>query len=197
MTTHRLAFKSDSKTFVILASPPSGLRMLLRVLSEPGLQFAWLARWQMALEARGRTFASRAIHLVNLRLTGGEFGHRCSVGPGFVAKHPLGMVIGGGTRFGQNCTVLHNATFGERRPDRVTEGALYPLIGDDCLIGTGAVVLGAITIGDGARVGAGAVVLHDVGAGVTVVGSPATPQHRANYPLSRGRQTRFEHSRTQ
>ena len=40
-------------------------------------------------------------------------------------------------------------------------------------IGTGAVILGGVTIGENALVGAGAVVTHDVPAGQTVVGVPA------------------------
>ncbi len=42
-------------------------------------------------------------------------------------------------------------------------------------IGSGAVILGGVTIGEGALVGAGAVVTRDVPPGATVVGSPARP----------------------
>ena len=168
-------FRHDVARFVVPASPPRGLRLALRVLSEPGLQFSLLARLQMALEGRSKIRLARLAYLLNLRITGGEFGHGCSVGPGFVVKHPLGVLIGGGTRLGRNCTVLHNVTFGERRPDMVVEGSKYPVIGNDCLIGTGAILLGAITVGDGARIGAGAVVLHDVDPGSSVVGAPASP----------------------
>ena len=48
-----------------------------------------------------------------------------------------------------------------------------PTIGSDVHIGTGARVLGPVTIGDGARVGANAVVLQDVDPGTTVAGVPA------------------------
>ena len=48
-------------------------------------------------------------------------------------------------------------------------------MGDDCYIGTGAVILPRVTIGDGAVIGAGAVVTKDVAAGDTVVGIPAKP----------------------
>ena len=48
-----------------------------------------------------------------------------------------------------------------------------PVIGDRVFIGTGAKVLGAITVGDDARIGANAVVIEDVPAGATVVGAPA------------------------
>lgn len=47
------------------------------------------------------------------------------------------------------------------------------MIGDDCLIGAGAILLGGIRIGDHAKVGAGAVVNTDVPEGGTVVCQPA------------------------
>ena len=48
-----------------------------------------------------------------------------------------------------------------------------PTIGDRVFIGTGAKLLGPITIGDDVRIGANAVVIDDVPAGATVVGAPA------------------------
>lgn len=174
MSQRNQLFNEDVARFVMPRTPPRGLRLLAKVLSEPGLQFAWLARVQISLESRGRGKAARAVHLLNLRLTGAEFGHGCSLGGGLVVKHPLGMVVGGGTRLGQNCTVLHNVTFGERRPEEPSlQGGMYPVVGDGCLIGTSAILLGPILVGDNAKVGAGAIVLDDVRPGATVVGAPA------------------------
>lgn len=167
-------FQADVERFVRPGRAPRGLKLLVKILSEPGLQFAWLMRAQISLEAKRRQRTSRLVHLLNLRLTGAEFGHGCSVGGGIVSKHPLGLVVGSGTQLGANCTILHNVTFGERRPEVPIAGIQKcPVVGDDCLIGTSAVLLGPISVGDGAKVGAGAVVLHDVPAGATVVGSPA------------------------
>ena len=49
----------------------------------------------------------------------------------------------------------------------------HPSLGDNVVVGTGAIVLGAINIGDGARIGAGSVVIHDVPPRATAVGVPA------------------------
>ncbi|MFH0883261.1 MAG: acyltransferase, partial [bacterium] len=46
-------------------------------------------------------------------------------------------------------------------------------IGRDCYFGTGAIVLGGVSIGDGAIIGAGSVVTRDVPAGEIWVGNPA------------------------
>jgi len=49
----------------------------------------------------------------------------------------------------------------------------HPTIGNEVVIGAGAIVLGPIKIGDGSRVGANSVVLKDVKPYTTVVGTPA------------------------
>lgn len=66
---------------------------------------------------------------------------------------------------GKGCRIYQNVTIGE-----VEHKA--PQIGDNCLIGAGAVLVGDIRIGDGARIGAGAVVSRDIPAGCTVVAQP-------------------------
>src|SRR5690606_5458385 len=53
------------------------------------------------------------------------------------------------------------------------EGKRHPTLGDSVIVGSGAQVLGPLTVGKGARIGANAVVLKDVPEGVTVVGIPA------------------------
>lgn len=52
-------------------------------------------------------------------------------------------------------------------------------IGNNVIIGAGAIVLPGVTIGDGAIVGAGSVVMSDVPAGMTVIGNPARNVWRA------------------
>jgi serine O-acetyltransferase len=53
-----------------------------------------------------------------------------------------------------------------------------PKIGNDVFIGTGAAVLGPITIGDGARIAANSLVIADVPPGMLAMGVPAK-----NYPI--------------
>ena len=45
-------------------------------------------------------------------------------------------------------------------------------IGNNCMIGAGAVILGNIVIGDNVKIGANAVVLKDIPDNCTVVGIP-------------------------
>lgn len=83
--------------------------------------------------------------------------------------HPYGIVVHAWARIGDRVTIYHNVTLGE-----TGTGPGVPTIGDDVLIGAGAVLLGPIAVGDGAVIGANAVVTADVPAGGLAVGNPAT-----------------------
>lgn len=166
-------FDADIARFVAPRPAPKGFRRFIKVIAEPGLTFVWLMRVQLRLEQKTRMRRARVVHLLNLRVTGGEVGHGCVIGPGLVVKHPLGVVIGGGTAIGRNCTILHNVTFGELRPGAVGSAPAYPQVDHDVLIGNGAALLGSIRVGHGATIGAGAVVLRDVPPKQTAVGVPA------------------------
>ena len=77
-----------------------------------------------------------------------------------------GIYISRYASIGAGCRIYQNVTIGE------VDGRA-PQIGDGCLIGAGAVLIGGIRVGDGARVGAGAVVCTDVPEGCTVVAQPS------------------------
>lgn len=95
--------------------------------------------------------------------------HGGYIGPGAVIKsmpslpHGLhGVYISRFASIGAGCRIYQNVTIGE-------VGQLAPTIGDHCLIGAGAVLVGNIRIGSGVKIGAGAVVSIDVPDGCTVV----------------------------
>ena len=86
---------------------------------------------------------------------------------GAIGAH--GVVVHAGSVIGDDCTLRHGVTIGNRTPD----GPL-PVIGNNVEIGCGAIILGGITIGDGARIGAGAIVVKDVPPGAVALSAPAT-----------------------
>jgi serine O-acetyltransferase len=92
------------------------------------------------------------------------------IGGGCYLPHSPGIVIGGTSVIGQDCTLLQGVTLGEAR---FSETAC-PTIGDRVVLGVGATLLGGIHIGEDSFVGAGAVVLEDVPARHIAVGVPAT-----------------------
>jgi serine O-acetyltransferase len=92
-----------------------------------------------------------------------------SAGPGLRLPHGgRGVVVHSDALLGARVTLLHNVTIGVRAADQVA-----PRLEDDVYVGSGACVLGPVTIGAGAKVGANAVVLTDVPPGRTAVGVPA------------------------
>lgn len=98
--------------------------------------------------------------------------HGGYVGPGAVFKgrpslpHGLhGVFISRHAVIGSGCVIYQNVTVGE-------VGGRAPVIGDGCLLGAGAVIVGGVTVGDGARIAAGATVRNDVPAGATVLPIP-------------------------
>ncbi len=97
---------------------------------------------------------------------------QAKIGGGCYLPHSPGIVIGGESVIGDDCTLLQGVTLGEAR---FSETAC-PTIGNRVVLGAGATLLGGIRVGDGSFVGAGAVVLEDVPSRHFAVGVPATCQ---------------------
>lgn len=91
-----------------------------------------------------------------------------SIGKGTVFCHfGLGCVLHNRTKIGDNCKIYQNVTIGSRN------SIGPPEIGNNVLIGAGAILLGKIVVGNGASIGAGSIVLEDVPENAVVVGNPA------------------------
>lgn len=100
---------------------------------------------------------------------------RADLGGGCIIAHGIGLVVGGRTVIGEDCTLLHGVTLGEARFDELD----CPRVGNRVTVGAGAIVLGGITIGDDALIGAGSVVVSDVPPGAVVAGVPARELSRS------------------
>ena len=97
---------------------------------------------------------------------GGYIGPDTLIKGRLVLPHGLhGIFISRYAQIGENCLIYQNVTIGE-----VNRKA--PVIGDDCLIGAGAVIIGGVKVGRHVRIGAGAVVNTDIPDGCTVVSQP-------------------------
>ncbi len=82
-------------------------------------------------------------------------------------------MIGESAEIGDEVTIYQNVTLGGTNPANGVPGKRHPTIGNGVIIGSGAQVLGPITVGDRARIGANAVVTRDVPEGATMIGIPA------------------------
>ncbi|NKF21892.1 hypothetical protein [Solimonas marina] len=80
--------------------------------------------------------------------------------------HPFLIIVHRKVQIGRNVTLFHNVTLGNREHGH----SGYPIVEDNAYVGTGAVILGAVTLGHSATVGAMALVLSDVNPGQRAVG---------------------------
>jgi serine O-acetyltransferase len=107
-------------------------------------------------------------------LTGIELPCEVTVGRNFIIDHFGGIIISGYARFGDNCRIRNGVVVGLRRVDEPSA----PTIGNNVDIGSGAKLLGPITIGDNSIIGANAVVVQDVPENSVAIGVPAIIKQR-------------------
>ena len=125
-----------------------------------------------ALHRAGVPVAPRALAYVSRALTGIEIHPAARVGDGLFIDHGIGVVIGETAEVGANVTLYQGVTLGGTGFET---GKRHPTVQDNVTIGSGAKLLGPITIGHGAKIGANTVVIHDVPPNSTVVGNPGHP----------------------
>ena len=151
---------------------PSVSKLLAVVARNPGMLACVFLRAQENAVRRGMSRTADVIRHLGVFATGADFLPGCSVAAGLLLPHPNGVVLGAGARVGLNCTILQQVTLGEK--DATGAGPhLYPVIGDDVIVGAGARILGGIEVGRQVKIGANAVVLFDVPEGERAVGVPA------------------------
>ncbi|MFP8879263.1 MAG: serine O-acetyltransferase EpsC [Myxococcota bacterium] len=103
--------------------------------------------------------------------TGVEIHPAAKIGSSFFIDHGTGVVIGETAEIGDDCVMFHNVTLGGTGKHR---GKRHPTLNDNVLVGTGATLLGPITVGHNAKVGANSFIrMHDVPPDCTAAGSPA------------------------
>src|ERR1044072_5012899 len=122
--------------------------------------------------APGAPVAPRCIASLSRSLTGIEIHPAATIADGLFIDHGMGVVIGETAEVGENVTMYQGVTLGGTG---FATGKRHPTVECNVTIGSGAKLLGPITIGHGAKIGANAVVIHDVPPNSTVVGNPGHP----------------------
>jgi len=105
-------------------------------------------------------------------LTGIEIHPGARIGKRVFIDHGMGVVIGETAEIGDDVTLYQGVTLGGTG---FATGKRHPTVQDNVTIGSGAKLLGPITVGHGSKIGAGSVVIHDVPPNSTVVGNPGHP----------------------
>jgi len=153
----------------VFAKDPAARNTLDVIFCYPGLHALWLHRvahflWQHRLQ-----FLARLLSYFSRFLTGIEIHPAARIGKRFFIDHGAGVVIGETAEIGDDVLFYQGVVLGGTT---LTRGKRHPTVGNNVVMGTGAVALGSIAIGDGVRVGAGSVVVKSVPPGATVVGIP-------------------------
>jgi serine O-acetyltransferase len=155
---------------------PSWLGVVVSVPFSSQLLASLFLRGQQHLVRKGHIRAAWAARTLCGCVTGADFVPGADVGLGVMLTHPVGVVIGSGTRIGNNVTFAGGVTLGVKSYDHRdprTGSEDYPVIGDGVFLGSHAVVLGSVRVGDNAVIGANSVVSSDVDAEAIVSGIPA------------------------
>src|ERR687887_936082 len=138
----------------------------------PGVHALLSHRVAHALDEAGVPLAPRALAYASRSLTGIEIHPAAKIADGLFIDHGMGVVIGETAEVGENVTMYQGVTLGGTG---FATGKRHPTVECNVTIGSGAKLLGPITIGHGAKIGANAVVIHDVPPNSTVVGNPGHP----------------------
>jgi serine O-acetyltransferase len=138
----------------------------------PGVHALLAHRVAHALYGAGVPVLPRLIATLARAITGIEIHPAAVIGQGFFIDHGMGVVIGETAEIGDDVTMYQGVTLGGTG---FATGKRHPTVQDNVTIGSGAKLLGPITVGHGAKIGANSVVIHDVPPNSTVVGNPGHP----------------------
>jgi serine O-acetyltransferase len=153
----------------VLQHDPAAKNWLEVLLCYPGVHAVLLHRIAHRFYRRRFYVTARLISHVARWLTGIEIHPGARIGRRFFIDHGMGVVIGETAEIGDDVLLYQGVTLGGTGLEK---GKRHPTVGNYVVIGSGAKVLGNITIGDWVRVGAGSVVVKPVEPHSTVVGIP-------------------------
>lgn len=148
---------------------PAAKSRLEVVLAYPGFHAIFLHRINHLLWGAGIPVVPRLLSHITRFLTGIEIHPAARISPGLVIDHGMGVVIGETAEIGENCLLYQGVTLGGTGKEK---GKRHPTLKDNVVIGSGAKILGAITIGNNVIIGANSVVLKPVPDNAIVVGVP-------------------------
>ena len=161
----------------IIDRDPAGKSKLSLILTYPGIKAVFLHKIANFFYLAKFDLIARIISQTSRFLTGIEIHPGAKIGKNLFIDHGMGVVIGETSEIGDNVTIYHMATLGGIAPSinsneqRLTKR--HPTLNDCVVVGSGAQILGPVTIGENAKIGANAVVTKDVEPNAIMVGIPA------------------------
>ena len=161
----------------IIKRDPAAKSKISVVLTYPGVKAVFLHRIANFFAVAKFDLIARMISQFSRFMTGIEIHPKAKIGKNLFIDHGMGVAIGETSDIGDNVTIYHMATLGGISPsinsEDQRETKRHPTLQDNVVVGSGAQVLGPITIGKNAKIGANAVVTKDVPENGVMVGIPA------------------------
>jgi serine O-acetyltransferase len=153
----------------VFAKDPAARSVAEVILCYPGLHALWMHRIAHFFWRRRFRLLARFLSHISRFLTGIEIHPGAVIGRRFFIDHGSGVVVGETAEIGNDVLLYQGVVLGGTS---LKKEKRHPTIGDGVVIGSGAVVLGAVTIGNNTKIGSGSVVVKSVPPGVTVIGVP-------------------------
>jgi serine O-acetyltransferase len=161
----------------IIDRDPAAKSKLSLILTYPGVKAVFFHRIANFFAKAKFNLIARIISQFSRFLTGIEIHPNANIGKNLFIDHGMGVVIGETSDIGDNVTIYHMVTLGGIAPSINSNDQRnvkrHPTIQDDVVIGSGAQVLGPVTVGRCAKIGANAVITKDVPERAVMVGIPA------------------------
>ena len=161
----------------IINRDPAAKSKLSLILTYPGVKAVFFHRIANFFSIAKFDLIARIISQFSRFLTGIEIHPKANIGKNLFIDHGMGVVIGETSDIGDNVTIYHMVTLGGIAPSINSNDQRnvkrHPTIQDDVVIGSGAQVLGPVTVGRCAKIGANAVITKDVPEKAVMVGIPA------------------------
>ena len=161
----------------IIDRDPAAKSKLSLILTYPGVKAVFFHRLANFFSTAKFDLIARVISQFSRFLTGIEIHPKARIGKNLFIDHGMGVVIGETSEIGDNVTIYHMVTLGGIAPsinsDNQRNVKRHPTIGDEVVIGSGAQVLGPVTVGCCAKIGANAVITKNVPEKAVMVGVPA------------------------
>jgi serine O-acetyltransferase len=161
----------------IISRDPAAKSILSIILTYPGVKAVFFHRIANFFYKAGFELIARIISQTSRFFTGIEIHPGAKIGKNLFIDHGMGVVIGETSEIGDNVTMYHAVTLGGILPsaDSSSQRQIkrHPTIKDQVVIGSGAQILGPITVGRCSKIASNAVVVNDVPEFATMVGIPA------------------------
>ena len=161
----------------VIDRDPAAKSKLSVVLTYPGVKAVLFHQLAHFFSVAKFDLIARIISQSSRFLTGIEIHPKAKIGKNLFIDHGMGVVIGETSEIGNNVTIYHGVTLGGISPsidsDKQRDVKRHPTLKNNVVVGSGAQILGPVTVGENAKIGANSVVTKDVPDNAVMVGVPA------------------------